>query len=126
MLPAGPAALAVPELCPPASVTASAISASTTALRFMAPPIVDLDRIMPTTLAESLRNSFTIAVEACDVDHISGIISATLPDTMTAPRVAVLPSSAEIERAVISAGGVLASAADAVAIDWMDPRDHEG
>jgi len=44
----------------------------------------------------------------------------------TVPKVAVIPANDEIERAVVSAGGVLAGAAAADAIVWMDPRDPEG
>lgn len=42
------------------------------------------------------------------------------------PRIAVLPSNADIESAVVEAGGILAAAKDADAIVWVDPRDPEG
>ena len=45
---------------------------------------------------------------------------------MPGPRIAVVPSNAEIESAVTEAGGALVAAEEADAIVWVDPRDPEG
>jgi phosphoglycerate dehydrogenase-like enzyme len=45
---------------------------------------------------------------------------------VTRPRIAVLPSNADIEQAVIDAGGSFVGEAEADGIVWTDPRDPEG
>jgi phosphoglycerate dehydrogenase-like enzyme len=45
---------------------------------------------------------------------------------VTTPKIAVLPPNADIEQAVVDAGGSLTSEADADGIVWADPRDPDG